>query len=298
MAEASPLDKKGPAGAGKVGKAAAREASTAGGCTRAGVTHARARLSRTTERLRGVRPPTRLFKVVMVLGRMVRTTAAARGTGASGAASCANPAARYSRAVSRVVRCRSAAAEEVKPTDDERFRLNNLSPFPGSKKVKKRIGRGYGAGQGGSAGKGMRGQNARSGGGVRPGFEGGQNPLYRRLPKLRGIAGGMGAGQPDYNVINVGLLSDRFAEGDEVTIEALAEKRILDLSGRKRSLPLKVLGDGDLDKKLTVKAVAFSKSAAEKIAAAGGEAVTIPGRKKWTRAEHEQKVKDQEAAAA
>ena len=191
---------------------------------------------------------------------------------------------------SLVVAPRAAASEasaQAQEADAERFRLNNLSPQPGSKKTKKRIGRGYGAGQGGSAGKGMRGQNARSGGGTRPGFEGGQNPLYRRLPKLRGIAGGMGAGQKDYNVVNVGLLSEIFAEGDEVTLEALTERRVIDVSGRERSLPLKVLGDGAVDKKLVVKAAAFSKSAEEKIAAAGGEIVTLPGRKKWTRADHE-----------
>jgi len=187
-----------------------------------------------------------------------------------------------------LVVCESTATDESATT--ERFRLNNLSPHPGSKKQKKRIGRGYGAGQGGSAGKGMRGQNARSGGGTRPGFEGGQNPLYRRLPKLKGIAGGMGAGQKDYNVINVGTLSECFEDGAEVTLEILAEKRVMDVSGRKRSLPLKVLGDGDLDKKLTVKAGAFSKSASEKIAAAGGEVVELPGRQKWTRAAHNAKV--------
>ncbi|UPR04345.1 ribosomal protein L15 [Chloropicon primus] len=190
-----------------------------------------------------------------------------------------------------VVRAATEAAKEGET--EERFRLNNLSPAPGSKRAKKRIGRGYGAGQGGSAGKGMRGQNARSGGGTRPGFEGGQNPLYRRLPKLKGIAGGMGAGVKDYNVVNVGVLSENFAENEEVTLEALAEKRVIDVSGRERSLPLKVLGDGEIDKKLVVKAVAFSKSASEKIAAAGGEVVTLPGRKKWTRAEHEASKKAQ-----
>jgi large subunit ribosomal protein L15 len=193
--------------------------------------------------------------------------------------------------------CRAEAKGEAKSTE-ERFRLNNLSPAPGSKREKKRIGRGYGAGQGGSAGKGMRGQNARSGGGTRPGFEGGQNPLYRRLPKLKGIAGGMGAGQKDYNVVNVGLLSECFEAGEEVTLEILHEKRVLDVSGKKRKLPLKVLGDGDLDKKLVVKAGAFSKTASEKIAAAGGEVVELPGRNKWTREGHNKAKAAAEAAAA
>merc|ERR1719352_1343438 len=201
------------------------------------------------------------------------------------------PAAASARRGGAAVVCRAAA-----PEAGERLRLNNLAPFEGARKAKKRIGRGYGAGQGGSAGRGMRGQNSRSGGGTRPGFEGGQNPLYRRLPKLKGIAGGMGAGQKDFNVINVGVLSANFSEGEEVTLDVLAEKRVLDVSGRKKSLPLKVLGDGDIDKKLVVKAVAFSKSAEEKIAAAGGEVVVLPGKKKWTRAEYEAAKKAEEAA--
>lgn len=86
----------------------------------------------------------------------------------------------------------------------------------------------------------MRGQKSRSGSGIRPGFEGGQTPLYRRLPKLKGIAGGMGAGLPDFNVVNLMQLDARFAEGEEVTIEALEQKRVLSLSGREARLPLKV----------------------------------------------------------
>ena len=108
----------------------------------------------------------------------------------------------------------------------------------------------------------------------------------------------MGAGQKDYNVVNVGLLSDSFEAGDEVTLEVLHERRVLDVSGKKRSLPLKVLGDGDLDKKLVVKAVAFSKSASEKIAAAGGEVVELPGRNKWTREGHNKAKAEAEAAAS
>jgi large subunit ribosomal protein L15 len=85
----------------------------------------------------------------------------------------------------------------------------------------------------------MRGQKSRSGSGIRPGFEGGQTPLYRRLPKLKGIAGGMGAGLPDYVVVNLAQLS-RFGEGEEVSLESLEEKRIVNLSGRESRLPLKV----------------------------------------------------------
>lgn len=86
----------------------------------------------------------------------------------------------------------------------------------------------------------MRGQKSRSGSGIRPGFEGGQTPLYRRLPKLKGIAGGMGAGLPDYNVVNLSQLDAKFGEGEEVSIEALEAKRVLNLSGRESRLPLKV----------------------------------------------------------
>lgn len=96
--------------------------------------------------------------------------------------------------------------------------------------------------QGGTAGFGMRGQKSRSGSGIRPGFEGGQTPLYRRLPKLKGIAGGMGAGLPDFVVVNLAQLSQKFAEGEEVSLESLEEKRVVNLSGREARLPLKVRG--------------------------------------------------------
>ncbi|PSC76987.1 50S ribosomal chloroplastic [Micractinium conductrix] len=184
---------------------------------------------------------------------------------------------------------RAAAATE----EDERLRLNNLSPQPGSKKNTNRKGRGYGAGQGGTAGYGMRGQKSRSGSGIRPGFEGGQTPLYRRLPKLKGIAGGMGAGLPDYVVVNLSQLK-AFADGETVSLEALEEKRIVNLSGRETRLPLKVLGNGDLSAKLTIKAAAFSASAKAKIEAAGGVAEELPQKVTWTRKAHEARV----AAAA
>jgi len=165
----------------------------------------------------------------------------------------------------------------------ERLRLGNLGPQPGARRGRNRIGRGYGAGQGGSCGKGMRGQNSRSGGGTRPGFEGGQQPLYRRLPKLKGIAGGMGAGLPDFNTINLALLDQHFEEGAEVDMAALKEKGLLNPSGRERNLPLKVLGGGEISKKLTVKAEAFSAGAKEKLEGAGGSAEVLPGKKKWVR---------------
>eukprot|EP00887_Chlorella_sp_A99_P003477 scaffold7.g3477.t1 len=199
---------------------------------------------------------------------------------------------------------RAAAAAEQQD-EAERLRLNNLSPQPGSRKNKNRKGRGYGAGQvharavlaaqedklqrgawGGTAGFGMRGQKSRSGSGIRPGFEGGQTPLYRRLPKLRGIAGGMGAGLPDYVVVNLSQLNG-FAQGEDVSLESLEERRILNISGRETRLPLKVLGTGELTVPLTVHAAAFSAAARAKIEAAGGTVVEVPVKPKWTREAHE-----------
>jgi large subunit ribosomal protein L15 len=173
--------------------------------------------------------------------------------------------------------------------DEERYRLNNLSPQPGARKKDTRKGRGYGAGQGGTAGYGMRGQKSRSGSGIRPGFEGGQTPLYRRLPKLKGIAGGMGAGLPDFVTINLRDLTV-FAAGEEVTLESLQEKNIIKVSGRDSRLPLKVLGTGEIATALTVKAAAFSESAKSKIEAAGGQAVEVHEKTKWTRKAHEAAV--------
>lgn len=141
------------------------------------------------------------------------------------------------------------------------MKLHELKPAPGSRRPRKRVGRGIAAGQGKTAGRGTKGQKARSGGGVRPGFEGGQNPLYRRLPK-RGFTNPT---RKEYAVINVEDLN-RFDEGTVVTPELLKEKGIV----KNLKDGLKVLGDGDLNVKLTVKAHKFSRAAEEKIAAAGG----------------------------
>lgn len=142
------------------------------------------------------------------------------------------------------------------------MRLHELKPAAGSKKAPKRIGRGTGSGLGRNAGKGEKGQNARSGGGVRPGFEGGQMPLFRRLPK-RGFTNIFAK---EYVEINVDRLNV-FENGTVVTEELLLERRVVSklLDG------VKVLGNGTLEKSLTVKATKFSKSAAEKIEAAGGK---------------------------
>ncbi|KAL4197182.1 hypothetical protein AMTRI_Chr04g249840 [Amborella trichopoda] len=182
----------------------------------------------------------------------------------------------------RPIVCRTAPAPPLAPTG--RFRLNNLGPQPGSRKRQKRKGRGIAAGQGNSCGFGMRGQKSRSGPGVRAGFEGGQMPLYRRIPKLRGIAGGMHAGRPKFVPVNLkDIEAAGFKEGDEVSLESLKTKGLINPSGRERRLPLKILGEGELSAKLSIKARAFSASAKEKLESAGCTLTVLPGRKKWVK---------------
>ena len=143
------------------------------------------------------------------------------------------------------------------------MKLHELSPAAGSVKDVKRVGRGHGSGNGKTAGKGHKGQNARAGGGVRPGFEGGQMPLQRRLPKhgFKNIFG------TDYAIVNVADLN-QFAEGTVVDAELLKATGLV----KKVYAGVKVLGNGELTTKLTVKAAKFSKSAVEKIEKAGGKA--------------------------
>nr|XP_029121392.1 50S ribosomal protein L15, chloroplastic isoform X4 [Elaeis guineensis] len=129
-------------------------------------------------------------------------------------------------------------AAALAPT--ERFRLNNLAPQPGSRKRNKRKGRGIAAGQGNSCGFGMRGQKSTSGPGVRKGFECGRMPLYRRIPNLRGIAGRMHAGLPKFVPVNLkDIEAAGFQEGDEISLESLKPKGLINPSGRDRRLPLK-----------------------------------------------------------
>ncbi|XP_010274667.1 PREDICTED: 50S ribosomal protein L15, chloroplastic [Nelumbo nucifera] len=181
-------------------------------------------------------------------------------------------------------RASSSSSTAASPSPDVRFRLDNLGPQPGSRKRNKRKGRGISAGQGNSCGFGMRGQKSRSGPGVRKGFEGGQMPLYRRIPKLRGIAGGMHAGLPKYVPVNLrDIAAAGFQEGDEVSLESLKERGLINPSGRERTLPLKILGDGELNVKLNIKARAFSQSAKEKLEAANCSITVLPGRKKWVK---------------
>ncbi len=146
------------------------------------------------------------------------------------------------------------------------MKLHELSPAPGSAKPAWRKGRGHGSGNGKTAGKGHKGQNARSGGGVRPGFEGGQLPLYRKLPK-RGFTNVF---SKEYAIVNVEDLN-KFEDGATVDMAALLECGMI----RKELCGLKVLGNGEITKKITVKAAIFSASAKEKIEAAGGKAEVI-----------------------
>ena len=144
--------------------------------------------------------------------------------------------------------------------------LHNLSPAPGSTQVAKRKGRGSGSGNGKTAGRGHKGQKARSGGGVRIGFEGGQMPLARRIPK-RGFNNIFAK---PLESVNVSVL-DKFEDGAVVDAQALLDAGILS----KCRYGVKILGNGEITKKLTVKASAFSETAKEKIEAAGGKAEVI-----------------------
>ena len=147
------------------------------------------------------------------------------------------------------------------------MKLHDLAPASGSTKERKRIGRGPASGQGKTAGKGHKGQLARAGRGMRAGFEGGQMPLQRRVPK-RGFNNIF---RTEMAIVNVATLDKYFEDGDTVTVEALLEKGILNktLDG------VKVLGQGGISKKLTVQVNAFSESAKSKIEAAGGKAEVI-----------------------
>lgn len=147
------------------------------------------------------------------------------------------------------------------------MKLHELSPAAGSVKERKRIGRGSATGQGKTAGKGHKGQKARAGRGMRPGFEGGQMPLQRRIPK-RGF---VNIFRTEYAIVNLSDLEKRFDNGAVVDVQALKDSGLI-----KKTLDgVKVLGRGELSKKLTVKVNAFSDSAKQKIEAAGGKAEVV-----------------------
>ncbi len=147
------------------------------------------------------------------------------------------------------------------------MKLENIQPKKGSKRRKRRVGRGIAAGQGASCGFGMRGQKSRSGTGTKAGFEGGQMPLYRRVPKLKHFPL---VNQKHYTIVNVKAL-ESLPANSEVTLASLLETGILTTD----SGPLKILGDGELGVALNVKAAAFTKSALQKIEAAGGSCEVI-----------------------
>jgi len=143
------------------------------------------------------------------------------------------------------------------------MQLNDLFPAPGSRQNRKRVGRGNGSGHGSTAGRGDKGQNSRSGGGKGPGFEGGQNPLHMRMPKLGGFKN---RNRVEYAVVNVSRLEDLYAADDTVDVDSLFDKGVI----KSKTTPVKVLGDGELTKKLTVKIDKVSGPARAKIEAAGG----------------------------
>ena len=144
--------------------------------------------------------------------------------------------------------------------------LGDLHPAPGSTRPIKRVGRGPGSGQGKTAGRGHKGRNSRSGGNSKPGYEGGQMPLQRRLPK-RGFRP---VSRVEYTIVNVGALA-AFAAGSTVGPDELRQHGLV----RRRRAPIKILGEGTLDRALTVNANAFSQSARERIEGAGGRAVVL-----------------------
>lgn len=147
------------------------------------------------------------------------------------------------------------------------MKLDDLRPAAGARKARKRVGRGHGSGSVMTAGKGTKGQKSRSGGKVRPGFEGGQNPIYRRMPYKRGFTNPF---RIEYEVVNVGRLGELELE-NPVTPESLYERGVI----RDASALVKILADGDITAAVHVRAHKFSASAKEKIEAAGGTAEVI-----------------------
>ena len=151
------------------------------------------------------------------------------------------------------------------------MRLNELSPAPGSRRSRKRLGRGTGSGYGKTSGRGHKGAGARSGSGAHTTYEGGQMPLQRRLPRLKGMARGPHtvARPKNFAPVNVGELSE--LSGDEIGIEKLKAAGVV----RKKEEMVKILGDGEIGRAVTVRAHAFSRSAREKIEAAGGSVEVV-----------------------
>jgi len=155
-------------------------------------------------------------------------------------------------------------------------KLHTLKPTETKQKKAKRLGRGNGSGKGTFSGKGCKGQNARTGGGVRPGFEGGQTPLYRSLPKLKGFKN---INRVEAYPLNLDILEEKFESGAEVTIEKLLELRLV-----KKNMPVKLLAKGTLTKALTVTVDKASQKAIELVEKAGGKVVVLTVKKEATEA--------------
>jgi large subunit ribosomal protein L15 len=169
-----------------------------------------------------------------------------------------------------------SAAPEVDPED---VRMERLAPNPGAKRPRKRVGRGQGSGHGKTAGRGTKGLGARSGGGVRPGYQGGQIPFYMQQGKQRGpnkkMSMPMGPFRTSTVPVNVGRL-DVFEAGSVVDLDALVAAGLVK-NNANRAWPVKILGEGEIDRALTVRADAFSASARAKIEAAGGTVELVSG---------------------
>jgi large subunit ribosomal protein L15 len=142
--------------------------------------------------------------------------------------------------------------------------LSDLSPAPGSRKARTRVGRGHGSGKGGRSGRGDKGQLSRAGGGKGPGFAGGQNPIYMRLPKLPGFKNRW---RQEYAIVNIGRLDEKFEAGATVDSDAMIAAGLI----KNGKLPVKILGEGELTKKLVLRVDAASASATTKVEAAGGK---------------------------
>ncbi len=154
--------------------------------------------------------------------------------------------------------------------------IDDLRPNKGANTAKRRVGRGHGRGRGKTAGRGTKGQNSRSGGGVRPGFEGGQLPIQQRMPYKRGFTN---IWRTQWEAVNIGRLAQLEIDGP-ITPEALAKAGVI----RSERFPVKILGSGEIDQPITVKAHAFSKSAQAAIEGAGGSVETLERTDEWTSA--------------
>lgn len=156
------------------------------------------------------------------------------------------------------------------------LRLDDLRPDKGANTAKRRLGRGHGSGRGKTAGRGTKGQNSRSGGGVRIGFEGGQLPIQRRMPRMRGFTN---IWKTPWETVNIGRLAEHGLDG-EITPKVLASRGLI----RGEKFPVKILGNGEVHGALTIKAHAFSKSAREAIEGAGGTVETLERTDQWVTA--------------